>query len=80
MHGESRRIRGEAPIEFVAEVPLDSGVVAVSGLLYRSGFYRGSVDIPADITPRWINGNQFMGNRWLHPGQDYARSNINSLG
>jgi len=53
--------RGERPIEFMGVIPTDQHSfhdVAIRGLLFRSGFYRGSVEIESSTNPLLIAEEQ----------------------
>jgi hypothetical protein len=55
---------GEMPVAFVAAIHFHGDVVPATGLLYRSGFYRGSIQLPEGITPRVVSYAQVYP-QWL---------------
>ena len=69
---------GENPIEFHGIVPVDEHSFhdyAISGLLYRSGFYRGAVKIESVNSPKLISDriDQYVQTYWHDFDERMAR-------
>lgn len=70
VYGTIVKSRGELPVWFrgkifVGFVGDDRPAYDVQGLVYRSGFYRGSIVLPGELTPQLINYKQFVNPDWL---------------